>query len=76
LRSSKVFEDWYQIKEFVVMCVGEPAADWDSMLRVKDIRGWRVIDDDGLFEIATDLRKVLLEVRIVMSEIANEHALT
>jgi len=49
------------------MCVGEPTTDWDGVLWVEDVGSWRVIDDDGFFEIASDLRKVLLVVRIMKS---------
>ena len=41
------------------MSVGEPAADGYGMLGMENVGGWRVINDDGILEIATHLRKVL-----------------
>jgi len=38
------------------MRVREPAADGDSVLRVKNVRRGRVVDDDGVLEITTNLR--------------------
>ena len=55
MAASEVFEDGYQIEEFVIVRVREPAADRDGVLRVEDVRRGRVVDDDGVLEIATDL---------------------
>ena len=41
------------------MCVREPAADGDGVLGMENVRGGRVVDDDGVFEVASNLRKVL-----------------
>ena len=41
------------------MSVREPAADGNRMLRVKYVRCWRIVDDNRLSQIASDLRKVL-----------------
>lgn len=41
------------------MGVREPAADRDGVLRVEDIRSRRVVDNDGILQITTDLREVL-----------------
>lgn len=41
------------------MRVGEPAADWYSVLRVEDIACWRVVDNDGLLQFAANLTEVL-----------------
>ena len=57
--ASKVFEYGYQVEEFVIVGVREPAADRDGVLRVEDIRGWRVVDNDGILEVTTDLREIL-----------------
>jgi hypothetical protein len=59
LGASEVFEDGYQIEEFVIVGIREPAADWDGMLRVEDIRGWRVVDNDSVLQVTTDLREIL-----------------
>lgn len=62
LVASKVFEYGYQVEEFVIVGVREPAADRDGMLRVEDVRGGRVVDNDSVLEIATDLREILVAV--------------
>lgn len=59
LVASKVFEDGYQIEEFVIVGIREPAADRDGVLRVEDIRGWRVVDNDSVLQVTADLRKIL-----------------
>ena len=41
------------------MRVGEPAADGDGVLRVEDVGGGGVVDDDCLAEVAADLGEVL-----------------
>lgn len=56
LVASKVFEDGYQIEEFIIVGVREPAADRDGVLWVEDVGSGRVVDDDGILEITTDLR--------------------
>lgn len=51
----QVFENWYQVEELVVVGVREPGADGDGVLRVEDVRSWRVVDDDGIFQITANL---------------------
>jgi hypothetical protein len=46
------------------VCVREPAADGDGMLRVEDVRGRRVVDDDGVLEITANLREVLFNALV------------
>ena len=46
------------------MGVGEPGADGDGVLRMEYVRGGGVIDDDGLSEVTSDLRKILRERRV------------
>lgn len=41
------------------MRIREPAADRDGVLGMEDIRRGRIVDDDGFFEVAADLRQVL-----------------
>lgn len=48
-RCCKVFKNGYQIQELIVMSVREPTADGNSMLRVENVRGRRVVDDDSVF---------------------------
>lgn len=59
LRAGQVLQDGDQVQQLVVVRVGEPAADGDGVLRVEDVGGGRVVDDDGLAEIAADLRQIL-----------------
>ena len=41
------------------MRIGEPATDGNGVLRMEDVRRWRVIDDDGFLKVAPDLRQIL-----------------
>ena len=59
LAASEVFEDGYQIEEFVIVRVREPAADRDGVLRVEDVRRGRVVDNDSVLQVTTDLREIL-----------------
>jgi hypothetical protein len=45
--------------------VGEPAADRYRVLRMKNVGGGRVINDDRLPQVATYLRQILEVVRTV-----------
>lgn len=40
------------------MSIREPTADGNGVLWVKDVRCWRVVDDDGTFQVSPDLRKI------------------
>ena len=64
LLASEVLEYRYQVEEFVVVCVREPAADGDGVLRMEDVRGRRVVDDDGVLEVAANLREILKQVLV------------
>lgn len=44
------------------MGIRKPAADRNGMLRMEDVRGWRIVDDDGLLEIAANLGEVLFRL--------------
>lgn len=48
LVASKILKYRYQIEQFVVMGVREPAADWNGVLWVENVRRGRVIDDNGV----------------------------
>jgi hypothetical protein len=56
LAPGKIFKNRYQIQQLIVVGIGEPTADRDGVLRVKDVRGGGIIDDDRFFQISTDLR--------------------
>ena len=64
--TGKVFQNWNEIQELVVMRIREPTADWDRVLGVEDIRSWRVVDDNGVFEVTSNLRKVFDVVSLVV----------
>ena len=51
------------------MRVGEPAADGDGVLRVENVGCRRIVDDYGLLQIATHLREILAEVRLLRLEV-------
>lgn len=55
LVTGEIFENGYQVEQFVVVRVGEPTADRDGVLRVENVRSGRVVDDDCVLEIASDL---------------------
>ena len=74
LRSCKIFQNRDEIEQLVVMCVAEPTADGDSVLWVENVRCRRVIDDYGLFEISTHLRKVFDVVALVVVTTLSEQA--
>jgi hypothetical protein len=59
LVASEVFEDGYQIEEFVIVRVREPAADRDGVLRVEDVRRGRVVDNNSVLQVTADLREIL-----------------
>lgn len=48
------------------MRIREPTADWYGVLGVEDIRGWRVVDDDGVFEVASNLGQVFDVVSLMV----------
>lgn len=45
------------------MSIREPAADRHRVLWVEDVRCRGVVDDDGILQISTDLRKILYLIR-------------
>lgn len=63
LGAGKVLENRNEVQEFVVVRVREPAADGNGVLRVENVRRGRVVDDDGVLEITTNLRQILVPVR-------------
>lgn len=60
LGPSKILENRNEVKQFIVVCVREPAADGNRMLRVEDVGSRRIVDDDGFPEITANLREVLI----------------
>jgi hypothetical protein len=64
LGTGKVLKHWYQIQKFVVVSIRKPAADRDRVLRVENVRRGRIVDDDGVLEVSTDLGKILHAVKV------------
>jgi hypothetical protein len=64
--SSEIFENGNKVQQLIVVSIREPTADGDSMLRVENVRRRRVVDDDGILEVSSDLRKVLDVVSLVV----------
>lgn len=64
LGPSKIFENGNKIKQFVVVCVREPAADGYRVLRVEDVGSRGVVDDDSVPKLTANLREILLDIVI------------
>jgi hypothetical protein len=64
--ASQVFENGDEIEQLVVVGIREPTADGDGVLRVENVRGRRVVDDDGVLQVAAHLRQVLDVVALVV----------
>lgn len=62
LGPSKIFENRNKIKQFIVVCVREPAADGYRVLRVEDVGSRGVVDDDSVPKLTANLREILLEI--------------
>lgn len=48
------------------MRIREPTADGHGVLGVEDIRGWRVIDDNGILEVAPNLGQIFDVVALMV----------
>lgn len=48
------------------MGIAEPTADRHSVLRVENVAGGRVVDDDGFFQFAADLAQVFDVVSLMV----------
>ena len=48
------------------MSIGEPTADGNGVLRVEDVRGWGIVDDDGFSKISSDLGKIFDVVSLMV----------
>lgn len=66
LRAGEVFKYRDEIEEFIVMSIREPAADRYRMLRVEDVRGRGVVDDDGFSQVTANLREIFDIVALVV----------
>jgi hypothetical protein len=66
LLASEILEHRYQVEEFVVVCVREPAADGDGVLRMKNVGGGRVVDNDGILEVTANLGEILYVIALVV----------
>lgn len=57
------------------MGIREPTANRDGVLRVKDVRSRRVVNDDGVLEVTANLRQVLDVVALVIVATLAEEAM-
>lgn len=55
LSPGKVLENRNEIKQFVVVSVREPAADRNGVLRVENVRSWRIVNNDRVFQVTANL---------------------
>jgi hypothetical protein len=62
----QVFQDWDEVKELIVVCIGEPTTDRHCVLRMKNVRCGRVVDYDRFFQISADLRQIFNIVPLVV----------
>lgn len=62
----QVLEDGYKVQQLIVVRVREPATYRERMLGVEDVGCGGVIDDDGVFEIPSDLGQVFDVVPLVV----------
>jgi len=72
--ASQILENGNKIQQLVVMGVRKPTADGHCVLRVEDVGSGRVVDNDGVLEVASDLRKVLHIVSLVVVATLAEEA--
>ena len=56
------------------MRVVKPRRDRNGVIGMEDVRCWRVVDDDGLLELAPDLRQILDVVALVVVAAFSEQA--
>lgn len=56
LTARKVFKNGDQVQKFIVVGVRKPAADRYGVLGMEYVRRGRVVNNDGLPEVTTDLR--------------------
>ena len=66
IRAGQVFENGDEIEQLVVVGVREPTADGNRVLRVEDVRRRRVVDDDGVLQVAAHLGEVLDVISLVV----------
>jgi hypothetical protein len=48
-----------QVRQFRIVRIVEPAADWYGVAWIEDIRGGAIVEDDGLVDWAAEAGKVL-----------------
>lgn len=58
---SQALQHGNQVEKFVIMGVIEPTGDGNSVVWVVEIGGGRVVDNDGLLDVATNVEEVLKE---------------
>lgn len=66
IRGGQVFENGDEVEQLIVVGVREPAADGDRVLRVEDVRGRGVVDNDRVLQVTAHLRQVLHVVTLMV----------
>lgn len=56
------------------MSIREPTADRHSVLRMEDVRGRRVVNDNSILEVPADLGKILDVVALVVITALSEQS--
>jgi hypothetical protein len=56
------------------MRIREPTTDRYGVLRVEDVRCWRIVDDDSFSEISSNLGKVFNVISLVVVTTFTEEA--
>lgn len=64
LGSSQILKDGNEIKQLIVVCVREPAADGYCVLRVEDVGGRGVVNDDCFLKVSSNLREILRDGQV------------
>lgn len=75
MRAREVFEHGDQVEKLIVVCVAEPAADRDGVLRVEDVARRRVVDDDGLPQVTPDLAEIFDVIALMVVATLPEKAM-
>ena len=73
---AQVVQEWAHIRQLRVVRIAEPARHRDRIVRMEDIAGWRVVEDDGALNGPPKLRKVLDVDAFVVVAMLAEQAVT
>ena len=57
--AGEVLQNRNEVQQLVVVRVREPTANWYGVLRVEDIGGRGIVNDDSILQITSNLREIL-----------------